>query len=117
MLVSSTCYFFKLPQCLQILLSFASGGLLGDAFLHLIPHAQVAVEVKEMTSFFPILLKGNYVHSGVSNEQRQQSANEHKRTLRFVNSLLILAESANNRVAPYLVRERIDLGEIRKCMV
>lgn len=24
---------------LQILLSFASGGLLGDAFLHLIPHA------------------------------------------------------------------------------
>jgi zinc transporter 7 len=25
-------------------LSFASGGLLGDAFLHLIPHAQVAVE-------------------------------------------------------------------------
>jgi len=29
---------------LKILLSFASGGLLGDAFLHLIPHAQVAVE-------------------------------------------------------------------------
>ena len=24
---------------LQVLLSFASGGLLGDAFLHLIPHA------------------------------------------------------------------------------
>jgi len=31
---------------LKILLSFASGGLLGDAFLHLIPHAQVAVESK-----------------------------------------------------------------------
>lgn len=29
---------------LKILLSFASGGLLGDAFLHLIPHAQMAVQ-------------------------------------------------------------------------
>eukprot|EP00088_Acartia_fossae_P005670 TRINITY_DN1255_c0_g1_i4.p1 TRINITY_DN1255_c0_g1~~TRINITY_DN1255_c0_g1_i4.p1 ORF type:complete len:486 (+),score=147.50 TRINITY_DN1255_c0_g1_i4:32-1489(+) len=29
---------------LKILLAFASGGLLGDAFLHLIPHAQVASE-------------------------------------------------------------------------
>ncbi len=27
---------------LKVLLSFASGGLLGDAFLHLIPHAQLA---------------------------------------------------------------------------
>jgi len=31
---------------LKILLSFASGGLLGDAFLHLIPHAQVAIEAE-----------------------------------------------------------------------
>lgn len=29
---------------LKILLAFASGGLLGDAFLHLIPHAAMAVE-------------------------------------------------------------------------
>ncbi|KAL1496939.1 hypothetical protein ABEB36_007987 [Hypothenemus hampei] len=29
---------------LKILLAFASGGLLGDAFLHLIPHAALAVE-------------------------------------------------------------------------
>jgi len=29
---------------LKILLSFASGGLLGDAFLHLIPHAQMATQ-------------------------------------------------------------------------
>jgi len=29
---------------LKILLSFASGGLLGDAFLHLIPHAQMAAQ-------------------------------------------------------------------------
>lgn len=29
---------------LKILLAFASGGLLGDAFLHLIPHANMAVE-------------------------------------------------------------------------
>ena len=27
-------------------MSFASGGLLGDAFLHLIPHAQVAIEAE-----------------------------------------------------------------------
>ena len=27
---------------LKIILSFASGGLLGDAFLHLIPHAMMA---------------------------------------------------------------------------
>ncbi|KAF5298432.1 hypothetical protein FQR65_LT01210 [Abscondita terminalis] len=29
---------------LKILLAFASGGLLGDAFLHLIPHANMAIE-------------------------------------------------------------------------
>lgn len=29
---------------LKILLAFASGGLLGDAFLHLIPHASISVE-------------------------------------------------------------------------
>ena len=29
---------------LKVLLSFASGGLLGDAFLHLIPHAIMAQE-------------------------------------------------------------------------
>lgn len=29
---------------LKILLAFASGGLLGDAFLHLIPHAQMGNE-------------------------------------------------------------------------
>lgn len=29
---------------LKILLAFASGGLLGDAFLHLIPHANIAIE-------------------------------------------------------------------------
>jgi len=32
---------------LKILLAFASGGLLGDAFLHLIPHALMAVEGEE----------------------------------------------------------------------
>lgn len=32
---------------LKILLAFASGGLLGDAFLHLIPHATVAVGSEE----------------------------------------------------------------------
>ncbi|XP_066246322.1 protein catecholamines up [Euwallacea similis] len=32
---------------LKILLAFASGGLLGDAFLHLIPHAALAVESSE----------------------------------------------------------------------
>lgn len=32
---------------LKILLSFASGGLLGDAFLHLIPHALIAQQAKE----------------------------------------------------------------------
>jgi len=32
---------------LKILLAFASGGLLGDAFLHLIPHALLAVEPSE----------------------------------------------------------------------
>lgn len=32
---------------LKILLSFASGGLLGDAFLHLIPHALLAVQGSE----------------------------------------------------------------------
>ncbi|XP_066152471.1 protein catecholamines up isoform X2 [Euwallacea fornicatus] len=32
---------------LKILLAFASGGLLGDAFLHLIPHATMAVESSE----------------------------------------------------------------------
>lgn len=32
---------------LKILLAFASGGLLGDAFLHLIPHAAMAVGDKE----------------------------------------------------------------------
>merc|ERR1711872_114010 len=32
---------------LKILLAFASGGLLGDAFLHLIPHALIAVEPSE----------------------------------------------------------------------
>jgi len=32
---------------LKILLAFASGGLLGDAFLHLIPHAIMAVESAE----------------------------------------------------------------------
>ena len=33
-------YFFTILKYLfQILLAFASGGLLGDAFLHLIPHA------------------------------------------------------------------------------
>lgn len=32
---------------LKILLAFASGGLLGDAFLHLIPHASIAVEEHE----------------------------------------------------------------------
>ena len=34
----------KSPTNLEIFYSFASGGLLGDAFLHLIPHAQSAVE-------------------------------------------------------------------------
>lgn len=29
---------------LKVLLAFASGGLLGDAFLHLIPHATLAVQ-------------------------------------------------------------------------
>lgn len=33
-------------QLLKILLSFASGGLLGDAFLHLIPHAIFAQQAK-----------------------------------------------------------------------
>lgn len=28
---------------MKVLLAFASGGLLGDAFLHLIPHATLAV--------------------------------------------------------------------------
>merc|ERR1719427_646076 len=32
---------------LKILLAFASGGLLGDAFLHLIPHALMAVDTGE----------------------------------------------------------------------
>jgi len=32
---------------LKVLLSFASGGLLGDAFLHLIPHALIAQEESE----------------------------------------------------------------------
>lgn len=32
---------------LKVLLSFASGGLLGDAFLHLIPHALMAQQEKE----------------------------------------------------------------------
>jgi len=32
---------------LKILLAFASGGLLGDAFLHLIPHALMAVQADE----------------------------------------------------------------------
>merc|ERR1719228_2665933 len=32
---------------LKILLAFASGGLLGDAFLHLIPHAIMAVQTDE----------------------------------------------------------------------
>jgi len=32
---------------LKILLAFASGGLLGDAFLHLIPHALLAVDSEE----------------------------------------------------------------------
>jgi len=32
---------------LKILLAFASGGLLGDAFLHLIPHALMAVQTDE----------------------------------------------------------------------
>merc|ERR1712098_230368 len=32
---------------LKIMLAFASGGLLGDAFLHLIPHAMMATEPEE----------------------------------------------------------------------
>ena len=32
---------------LKIMLAFASGGLLGDAFLHLIPHAMMAVEPED----------------------------------------------------------------------
>ncbi|CAH1982941.1 unnamed protein product [Acanthoscelides obtectus] len=32
---------------LKVLLAFASGGLLGDAFLHLIPHAAMAIEGEE----------------------------------------------------------------------
>ncbi|XP_015781792.1 protein catecholamines up isoform X2 [Tetranychus urticae] len=35
---------------LKILLSFASGGLLGDAFLHLIPHALIAQQARESAS-------------------------------------------------------------------
>uniref|UniRef100_A0A1Y1KSV1 Uncharacterized protein n=1 Tax=Photinus pyralis TaxID=7054 RepID=A0A1Y1KSV1_PHOPY len=38
---------------LKILLAFASGGLLGDAFLHLIPHANMAIESS----------KGSHSHS------------------------------------------------------
>lgn len=34
----------KQQPLLKVLLSFASGGLLGDAFLHLIPHAAMSVE-------------------------------------------------------------------------
>ena len=33
---------------LKVLLSFASGGLLGDAFLHLIPHAIMAQERSQL---------------------------------------------------------------------
>merc|ERR1719323_566572 len=32
---------------LKIMLAFASGGLLGDAFLHLIPHAMMAAEPED----------------------------------------------------------------------
>ena len=32
---------------LKIILSFASGGLLGDAFLHLIPHAMMSSGTEE----------------------------------------------------------------------
>uniref|UniRef100_A0A2P2I4R6 Protein catecholamines up-like n=1 Tax=Hirondellea gigas TaxID=1518452 RepID=A0A2P2I4R6_9CRUS len=35
---------------LKILLAFASGGLLGDAFLHLIPHALMAQQAKEASN-------------------------------------------------------------------
>ncbi|CAG9771954.1 unnamed protein product [Ceutorhynchus assimilis] len=37
----------KNAPLLKILLAFASGGLLGDAFLHLIPHATMAVQGNE----------------------------------------------------------------------
>ena len=37
-------YFSLSFRILKITLSFASGGLLGDAFLHLIPHAMMASE-------------------------------------------------------------------------
>lgn len=37
----------KSQPLLKILLAFASGGLLGDAFLHLIPHANMAIESSE----------------------------------------------------------------------
>jgi len=42
---------------LKILLAFASGGLLGDAFLHLIPHALMAVDTGE---------EGSHGHSHAS---------------------------------------------------
>ncbi|XP_022198072.2 protein catecholamines up [Nilaparvata lugens] len=43
---------------LKVLLSFASGGLLGDAFLHLIPHALVPIETEEDSS-----KQGDHSHS------------------------------------------------------
>ncbi|XP_018329818.1 zinc transporter zipt-7.2 [Agrilus planipennis] len=41
----------KTQPLLKVLLAFASGGLLGDAFLHLIPHAALTVTSKDIHSF------------------------------------------------------------------
>lgn len=57
---------------LKILLAFASGGLLGDAFLHLIPHATMALE----DGSEPHSHSHSHAHSHTDNEEEHGHAHD-----------------------------------------
>lgn len=70
---------------LKILLSFASGGLLGDAFLHLIPHALIAQQARESAS------EGHHHGHGHGHGHSHESDGEHHHSHDMSVGLWVLA--------------------------
>ncbi|KAF2360069.1 Zinc/iron permease [Trinorchestia longiramus] len=58
---------------LKTLLAFASGGLLGDAFLHLIPHALMAQQAKQAA--------GGHSHSHSHSHSHEEEGHSHDNTI------------------------------------